>query len=839
MTRLAVITAIFGKYDGLKDPQGDHPGVDFYCFSDTLFEHKTRWRVVDEPYWDIAPMPGTHNTVYASTTRITNMMKAKFYKMQFHKIPLLAAYDYVMWVDGSFQVKAVDLMALTEKFLTNHDVALHRHSIRDNLEDEVYYCENNRIDYIRERYHDQNMYYQCLHYLAEGFDLSQSGLQELGNFVVRLQQPLISELFDLWWRENQLYTFQDQISMPYCLWKVGVEPYFISSNVYDNPFAKHSGHAKQESPLERPSASGKIQSFDCFDTLVVRLHPEPHAVYRRMEVALKKPGFKAARIKAERDDADLEQIYQNLVTDGFFGSSEAQLCRLYEYFSEMAGLTRNNHLIQCYREDDIVVSDMYWTEVQLRRLFNKMNMSPRHIFVSPAGKARGDIWSRVFSKVAQSNFKSHIGDNMKSDVEVASHYLPAVHYTESQLTLREQVMADHGYKYLAGLCRAMRLQNPFYDKRETSHANYHMWRVYAQVWLAMDLLLAQFLAQRVKELKATTILFLSRDMFLIHRLFQVLYPEIESKYVFFSRVATQEGSKVFVDYFKSHSHDQALVIDLQGSGHTFYEFQKKYNIKCLTFITCFGSKPHPKPGYEFLFYHDLFNDYIERMNYSVHGSFVGFDGSVSRPQVLPLEYDKSLVDVYMSQVFQVLPLLRQVKEGLLTEDIFSRDSCHTVLRQLFQFSTEDLNVMNQLNHENFHLDLSHRITLTDDAVKRILHGKFDEFNEDIGTQALARKPILFVNMEAESDGNDHLHQSIWFWLAPVLIWSFILLMVAAHYWWSKRSASRAKASAAYSSPQDHVGGGRNGGGHVRGGHYGGGHYNFPIRQNHTRLSVML
>ena len=70
-------------------------------------------------------------------------------------------------------------------------------------------------------------------YIEDNFP-DNSGLFEKTVFI-RRNNLEINNLFDLWWENNLKYSYQDQISYPYVLWKTNIMPdYIIKKNVFNN-----------------------------------------------------------------------------------------------------------------------------------------------------------------------------------------------------------------------------------------------------------------------------------------------------------------------------------------------------------------------------------------------------------------------------------------------------------------------------------------------------------------------------------------------------------------------------------------------------------------------------
>ena len=102
-----------------------------------------------------------------------------------------------------------------------------KHSARNNVKDEV------DVSIKMKKYDTQNLKEQFGQYINDNFP-DNVGLFEKTVFVKK-NTSRINKLFDFWWIQNLKYSFQDQISYPYSLWKTGIVPnYIIPQNVFNN-----------------------------------------------------------------------------------------------------------------------------------------------------------------------------------------------------------------------------------------------------------------------------------------------------------------------------------------------------------------------------------------------------------------------------------------------------------------------------------------------------------------------------------------------------------------------------------------------------------------------------
>lgn len=230
--KVAVITAIFGNYDTVKE----HPirlsdKVDWYCFTDNKNLKSNFWNVIYTPYHlqnDDGSLSGNINSFDSITDeKVRNMMAAKYYKAKTHEIDILKEYDYFIWVDGSIFLRDSFLEEVFKLFDRGYTLISFKHSKRATLEDEI---EESRL---LKKYTSQPLEEQYTRYKNEGYN-NDVGLFE-NTIMIRKNTKENAKLFDLWWVQNVTLSYQDQLSYPYCLWKLNMYPdYVIKENVFNN-----------------------------------------------------------------------------------------------------------------------------------------------------------------------------------------------------------------------------------------------------------------------------------------------------------------------------------------------------------------------------------------------------------------------------------------------------------------------------------------------------------------------------------------------------------------------------------------------------------------------------
>ncbi|CAM9174121.1 unnamed protein product, partial [Choristocarpus tenellus] len=170
------------------------------------------------------------------------MMSAKYYKINHHRIPVLQRYSVTVWVDACFIISAPDFVQRSVAFLNEEaaDFAVFRHAHASNVAEDAV-----RAYALAHKYRGQLVLQQEARYTEEGFPDDQGLLA--GGFLVRLgSSSRVSLAMDLWWREIQSGSFQDQISLPYVRWK---QPDFrirvLEEDIYSLAgMGRHIGHAR-------------------------------------------------------------------------------------------------------------------------------------------------------------------------------------------------------------------------------------------------------------------------------------------------------------------------------------------------------------------------------------------------------------------------------------------------------------------------------------------------------------------------------------------------------------------------------------------------------------------
>ena len=206
MNTVAIYTAIFGGFDTLKT-HPDIPDVDFIVFTDdeTLAD-RDDWRAV--------------TTASSSNSRLA----AKYPKIVGPQSSPLDRYKFTIWIDGSLEITSPTLIeALAD--LGPDGFAIYRHSYRDNIRDEAQLSVMmalGRYSFTSVKYAGQPILEQVQYYMSLGY-ADDAGLWGTG-VLARVRSGRLDACMTDWMVENERWSVQDQISLPYVLWRHKIVP---------------------------------------------------------------------------------------------------------------------------------------------------------------------------------------------------------------------------------------------------------------------------------------------------------------------------------------------------------------------------------------------------------------------------------------------------------------------------------------------------------------------------------------------------------------------------------------------------------------------------------------
>lgn len=298
-----------------------------------------------------------------------------------------------------------------------------------------------------------------------------------------------------------------------------------------------------------------IISFDIFDTLILRPFMGPAEVFDIVGYRLNyigfMNGFKKIRIECEKAarqlafektgsyEVNIYEIYNEIarITDidpnigiAMELETEKQLCRANPY------MKRIFDILKAQGKTLVITSDMYLTEPMMDELLKSCGYDGYDkLFVScdyRCSKGNGRLYD-FLKKYAAGRSLIHIGDNYRADIKRAEEKGVSTLYYKKVREIGEQYRA----KDMSGLISSAYagiVNNHLHNGIKQYSIFYELGFVYGGIYILGFCL---WLHRRVREKQIDRLLFMSRDGYIFYKVFNKLFPEIESKYVLWSRAA--------------------------------------------------------------------------------------------------------------------------------------------------------------------------------------------------------------------------------------------------------------------------------------------------------------
>jgi hypothetical protein len=246
MTRICFATCITGKYElKCKKPATQTIPCDFIVYTDASKTIETHgvWRTVDVGAYEYGVDHG-----YDSSDAFKNSLwnnrhpfnRAKFVKLNLHRLPELAGYDIVVWLDGTIEITDPTCAERCVALIGDAPIIFRHEHRRGNLKAEVDDSMYNKYIGTWWNGHEQpaqDVQGQYVDYVKDGFverwiedPIDEHDGVWITCFVAwNMRSPRTKEFLDMWWRENLVHTTQDQVSFPYVAWKTGIRPLSLPS----------------------------------------------------------------------------------------------------------------------------------------------------------------------------------------------------------------------------------------------------------------------------------------------------------------------------------------------------------------------------------------------------------------------------------------------------------------------------------------------------------------------------------------------------------------------------------------------------------------------------------
>jgi hypothetical protein len=218
---VVVYTAVVGNYD-YRGPHRFEDGVDYVFFTDGSSRPvQDRWKVVDLP--DLA--------------HLHPRRAAKIPKLFPHYFDVLKGYRHAVWIDGDMQIVSTCFTAELLAYLERGILLSPHFDARD--------CGYGEATIRPPKYAREPLDQQVAYYHREGFP-EHFGLYEGGVIARRMDDPEVRELGQFWLLQNFIFSYQDQVSLPYSLWKTGVVPSVLPRSFRDYGWLVINAHRSED-----------------------------------------------------------------------------------------------------------------------------------------------------------------------------------------------------------------------------------------------------------------------------------------------------------------------------------------------------------------------------------------------------------------------------------------------------------------------------------------------------------------------------------------------------------------------------------------------------------------
>lgn len=212
--RVTVFTAIFGNYERIRNPSKINKDVRYVLFTERERRNAGIWEV------HTVPLVGSH----AKTARHYKILASRY----------LQDADVTVWHGGWLQLIKDPMAAVA--YLKENDIAMEPHLDRRCIYQEAAACIN------LGKVNEENAKRQMKAYRQDGFPKNY-GLTS-AFLIVRRNTPRIAEFEELWWEQIEKFTIRDQLSLMYCMWKLGLDYDKIPVSPSRNGLYRTHGHGK-------------------------------------------------------------------------------------------------------------------------------------------------------------------------------------------------------------------------------------------------------------------------------------------------------------------------------------------------------------------------------------------------------------------------------------------------------------------------------------------------------------------------------------------------------------------------------------------------------------------
>ena len=386
-----------------------------------------------------------------------------------------------------------------------------------------------------------------------------------------------------------------------------------------------------------------VNSFDIFDTLIHRYYYSDMSIINMMVNKINEPDFLQKRKILEDSTISLEDIYDKMGKKDMY-SVEFELEKKYLF------LNYSNY--KELKANDILISDIYYSQSELNEILSKFNIN-NTLYFSKAGKRSGSMYEKLLNDYI---IVSHTGDNLHSDGIMAKKFnINSYTHDFGKFEELEKLCLNNNLKNITLLLRKTRLSLPYVSDLIST----------MELTLLINLIIYQIIKNYIKNKDYNNILLSLRDCCHLYKIFNVL-SDINHHKLYSSRVLYKNPSMYYLEYFNNIIKDNRnLLIDMNGTGESVINFTNKNKITNvdILYINKFKNLP----------INCIFDnikeiiDVLEIINYDINGKCVDYCGG---PIYNPIEYDTTnlnKIHAFVNYSVNIISLDENIKNDISKE----------------------------------------------------------------------------------------------------------------------------------------------------------------------------
>jgi len=227
--KIAVITAVYGAVDKVPRPveQETSDDVHFLIFGDKAEGWESR-----------NPAFGSH---------VPNVYKARSIKTCPHMFTKKGEFDAFLWIDGCIEISGAGFVKSHVELLADSQIGFYMCNTNKDLAQHIRTLNGLPL------FKTLGLTEQVKSYLDQGYE--DKVLYETGVHI-RRNLPEVNAMCNEWMSNLFLWCYRDQFSLPYVLWRHGIQPAILGPSVWRTENHKHHGHTPEYARVRHRNTDG-------------------------------------------------------------------------------------------------------------------------------------------------------------------------------------------------------------------------------------------------------------------------------------------------------------------------------------------------------------------------------------------------------------------------------------------------------------------------------------------------------------------------------------------------------------------------------------------------------